>query len=130
MFRKSNLYSSKNNPSIELVIKFNDALNAQDVNRMMQLMADDCVFENTFPLPDGSRYEGQEAVCAFWEEFFRTSPEVRFEIEEIFSGGERCVMRWVYHWVDSQGKPGHIRGVDLYKIMDGKIVEKLSYVKG
>jgi ketosteroid isomerase-like protein len=97
---------------------------------MMRLMADDCVFENTDPPPDGTRYEGQDAVRAFWEEFFRASRQPRFEIEEIFSARESCIMRWVYHWVDSQGKPGHIRGVDIYKIRDGKITEKLSYVKG
>jgi hypothetical protein len=39
-------------------------------------------------------------------------------------------MRWVYRWVDSQGKPGHIRGVDIYKITGHQIAEKLSYVKG
>ncbi len=67
---------------------------------------------------------------AFWEEFFRSSLEPKIEIEEIFAAGERCVMRWVYRWVDSRGKPGHIRGVDIYKITGDKIAEKLSYVKG
>jgi hypothetical protein len=28
----------------------------------MTLMTDDCVFENTWPAPDGERYEGQVAV--------------------------------------------------------------------
>ena len=66
----------------------------------------------------------------FWEEFFRSSREPGIEIEEIFAVRGRCVMRWVYHWVDLQGKPGHIRGVDIYKITGDKIAEKLSYVKG
>jgi hypothetical protein len=39
-------------------------------------------------------------------------------------------MRWRYSWVDSDGQPGHIRGVDLYTLRDGLIAEKLSYVKG
>ncbi|CAG1772762.1 partial limonene-1,2-epoxide hydrolase, partial [uncultured bacterium] len=38
---------------IQLVTRFNDALNARDVDAMMRLMTDDCVFENTFPAPDG-----------------------------------------------------------------------------
>jgi len=96
----------------------------------MQLMTPDCVFENTFPPPDGGRYEGQAAVRAFWEEFFNNSSQARIEVEEIFALGERCVMRWRYDWVDANGQTGHIRGVDVYAIRDGLIAEKLSYVKG
>jgi ketosteroid isomerase-like protein len=122
--------SSVSDSVIEPVIRFNEALNAQDVDTMMQLMTENCIFENTDPPPDGSRYVGQQAVRAFWVEFFRSSQHARIEIEEIFASGEHCVMRWIYSWVDSQGKPGHIRGVDVYKMAAGKISEKLSYVKG
>ena len=115
---------------IDLVVRFNQALNRQDVAEMMRLMTQDCVFENTAPAPDGARFEGQKAVGEFWKEFFHSSHDARIEIEEIFACGERCVMRWVYRWVDLQGAPGHIRGVDVYKIREGQIAEKLSYVKG
>jgi ketosteroid isomerase-like protein len=117
-------------PSISLVTRFNDALNARDVNSMMALQTEDCVFENTYPPPDGARYEGQAAVRAFWEEFFRSSSTARIEIEEIFALDERVVMRWVYSWQDPAGSAGHIRGVDLYRLRGGLICEKLSYVKG
>jgi len=39
-------------------------------------------------------------------------------------------MRWRYSWEDEHGQPGHIRGVDVYRMEDGLIAEKLSYVKG
>jgi hypothetical protein len=39
-------------------------------------------------------------------------------------------MRWTYHWLEADGRPGHLRGVDLYTLRDGLITEKLSYVKG
>jgi limonene-1,2-epoxide hydrolase len=125
-----NLEGPLGDPLIELVVRFNQALNRQDVAAMMHLMTEDCVFENTDPPPEGTRYEGQKAVRVFWEEFFRSSLEPKIEIEEIFAARERCVMRWVYRWVDSQGEMGHIRGVDIYKITGDKIAEKLSYVKG
>lgn len=115
---------------IQVVERFNQALNARDVDAMMALLTEDCVFENTAPAPDGVRYQGREAVRGFWLEFFRTSREPRIEIEELVAAGERCIMRWIYHWVDEQGCPGHVRGVDLYTIQDGRIAEKLSYVKG
>ena len=125
-----NLEGPLGDPLIELVVRFNQALNRQDVDTMMRLMTEDCVFENTDPPPEGTRYEGQKAVRVFWEEFFRSSLEPKIEIEEIFAVREHCVMRWVYRWVDSQGMPGYIRGVDIYKITGDKIAEKLSYVKG
>lgn len=65
----------------------------------------------------------------FWEEFFRRSPQARFETEEIFAVAERCIVRWVYHWVREE-KAGHVRGVDLFRVRDGRVAEKLSYVKG
>jgi ketosteroid isomerase-like protein len=129
--------SSKQDEIVALVMAFNDALNARDLDTMMSLMTADCVFENTAPPPDGSRYVGQAAVRAFWEGFFSGSAQARITVEEIFTGGrspqeslERCVMRWSYHWVDQGGKGGHIRGVDLYTVRCEKIAEKLSYVKG
>jgi ketosteroid isomerase-like protein len=116
--------------NLEVVRQFNDALNQRNVDAMMRLMSEDCVFENTSPVPDGTRYEGQAAVHAFWKNFFDGSSQAKIEAEEIFEQGNRCIMLWVYHWVDLEGKAGHIRGVDVYTLKDGLITEKLSYVKG
>lgn len=112
------------------ILAFNEAFNRHDVAGMMQLMSDDCVFENTAPAPDGTVYSGKEAVTQFWQAFFRDSPQAHIEIEEIFGLGARCVMRWRYDWVDAAGKEGHVRGVDIFRLKDGLICEKLSYVKG
>jgi len=92
-------------------------------------MTDDCVFENTRLSPDGTRIEGHAAVRAFWTQFFHNSPKARFDTEEIFDAGDRCVVRWTYHWLKATGN-GHVRGVDLFRVRDGKVAEKLSYVKG
>jgi ketosteroid isomerase-like protein len=118
------------NDPLALIVRFNDALNARDVDALMHLMTEDCVFENTYPTPDGTRYAGQAAVRSFWEDFVRGSTEARFEIEDLFGANERVVMRWTYHWIDPQGNAGHIRGVDVYAVRNGLIAEKLSYVKG
>ena len=113
----------------EAVQRFNEAFNRHDVDGIMEAMTEDCVFENTRPAPDGERFEGQEAVRAFWDRFFQRSPHARFESEEVFVAGDRAVVRWTYHWV-REGQPGHIRGVDIFRVSNGKVAEKLSYVKG
>ena len=44
--------------------------------------------------------------------------------------GDRAVLRWRYGWAGDDGTPGHVRGVDVLRLRDGKVAEKLSYVKG
>jgi ketosteroid isomerase-like protein len=116
--------------TLDIIERFNDVFNKHDVDAIMALMTDDVVFENTFPPPDGERYEGQDSVRGFWERLFGSSPNARFETEDIFAGGDRCTVRWRYHWVDDKGGPGSVRGVDVFRVRDGKVAEKLSYVKG
>jgi predicted SnoaL-like aldol condensation-catalyzing enzyme len=73
--------------------------------------------------------DGPGPVRKFWEEFFQRSPHARFETEEMVAAGDRCVVRWTYHWV-RDGKPGRVRGIDLFRVYEGRVAEKLSYVKG
>lgn len=114
--------------TLEAVRRFHDAFNRHDVDAIMGLMSDGCVFENTFPPPDGARLVGQAAVRACWAQLFRDSPDAHFAVEELFASGHRAVLRWRYSWGGEAG--GHVRGVDVYMVRDGLVAEKLSYVKG
>jgi ketosteroid isomerase-like protein len=116
--------------TLAVVRRFLDAFGRHDVDGVMAAMTEDCVFENTYPPPDGERHAGQAAVRRFWERFFRENPSATFETEEMFAGGARCAVRWLYRWRRADGSAGHVRGVDLLRVRDGKVVEKLSYVKG
>jgi ketosteroid isomerase-like protein len=116
--------------TLEAVRRFNEAFDRLDVDGVMAAMTEDCVFENTCPPPDGERYMGQGSVRTFWERFFSSSPDARFTTEDIFAAKDRCVVRWRYDWTSKDGTPGHIRGVDIFRVRDGKVAEKFSYVKG
>jgi ketosteroid isomerase-like protein len=116
--------------TLATVERFNAALNQHDVDAVMALMTIDCVFENTYPPPDGERFTGQAAVRAFWAGMLRDSPAAHFTIEEIFAAGDRCTVRWRYDYASADGASGHIRGADIFRVRDGKVAEKLSYVKG
>jgi len=115
--------------TLDIVNRFNEVFNRHDVDAIMALMTDDCVFDNTRPVPDGQRWVGQAEVRSYWEKFFERSPHARFDAEEIIGMGDRCVVLWVYHWI-RDGVPGHVRGVDIFKVRDGRVAEKFSYVKG
>jgi predicted SnoaL-like aldol condensation-catalyzing enzyme len=112
--------------ALVLLERFNRALNAHDVAAMMTLMSERCVFENTYPPPDGERLEGQAAVGEFWQAFFAAAPTATIRIEELFVAGERAIQRWRYSWSEQE----YVRGVDIFRLEGGKIAEKLSYVKG
>ena len=70
--------------AIRVVLEFNEAFNRHDVPAMMQLMSEDCLFENTSPAPDGTTYSNKKAVTQFWQDFFHQSPQAHIEIEDIF----------------------------------------------
>jgi ketosteroid isomerase-like protein len=115
--------------TLAAVNAFNAAFNDHDVDAVMALMTDDVVFETTGPAPDGKRYVGQADVRAAWEEFFSASPTDAFTAEEIFANGDRCVVRWRFEW-NAADPSAHVRGVDVIRVRDGKLAEKLAYVKG
>lgn len=114
----------------DVVNKFNEAFNRHNISEIMSLMTNDCIFENTYPAPDGTCFVGQKEIGLFWEKFFSDSKNARFEVEEQFTSDDRCIVRWIYHWKDKFRREGHVRGVDIITVRDGKIAAKLSYVKG
>jgi uncharacterized protein (TIGR02246 family) len=107
-----------------LIERFNAAWNDHDIDAALALVTDDCVFDNTGPAPDGQRHQGREALRTAWAPVF-DNEQSHFETEELFILGDRAVVRWRYDWGS-----GHVRGVDLFLVRDGRIAEKLSYVKG
>lgn len=90
----------------------------------MDLVTDDCIFESTGPAPDAERHVGRDAVRAAWKGIFDDTRS-HFDTEDVFCAGDRIVQTWRYSWSD-----GYVRGVDVMRARDGRIAEKLSYVKG
>ncbi|MGO8874471.1 MAG: nuclear transport factor 2 family protein [Acidimicrobiales bacterium] len=107
-----------------MVRAFGEAWAQHDLEAALSFVTDDCVFDATGPAPDGTVHRGREEIRQAWKAIF-DDPSSRFDVEETFGAGDRVVQRWRYGWPD-----GHIRGVDLFKVEDGKIAEKLAYVKG
>jgi ketosteroid isomerase-like protein len=122
--------SDDQSPNQRTLADFSSAFGRGDVDAIMLLMADDCVFEATGPAPDGVRVEGADAVRAVWDDLFGTTEDAVFAEEESFVAGDRAVLRWVFTWTNPDGSAGHVRGVDVLRLRAGKVVEKLSYVKG
>ena len=115
---------------VRVIEAFSDATNRQDVEGMLELVSDDMVFEGTTP-PDGLRIAGDKAALrVLWEGIFSDSPRALVETEELIIAGDRCTARLRYIFDRDHPEDGHIRAVDIIRVRDGKIIEKLSYVKG
>jgi ketosteroid isomerase-like protein len=120
---------SERTSTLDAVTRFNEAINRHDAAAVAALLTDDTVFENTGPAPDGTRIEGHAAVSAFWAKWFAANPDARFEAEDVVVAGDSCTVRWIYRKM-RDGKPWHLRGIDVFTVRGGKIAAKLSYVKG
>ena len=114
--------------TLAVVERFLDAFGRADVDAIMAEMSDDVLFESTEP-PDGRRHRGQADVRRVWDELFAT-PGARFTTEAVLPHGTRAVALWRYSWGTDEASAGHVRGVDVITVRGGKVVEKLSYVKG
>jgi ketosteroid isomerase-like protein len=110
--------------SLGVVEAFGAAWAMHDLEGALALVTDDCVFDSTGPAPDGTCHVGHDAIRKAWQAIFDDLTSM-FEAEETFATDDRVVQRWCYRW-----DGGHVRGIDVIKVRDGKIAEKLSYVKG
>ncbi|MGP0030217.1 MAG: nuclear transport factor 2 family protein [Acidimicrobiales bacterium] len=108
----------------EVVEEFGAAWAGHDLDTALGMVTDDCVFDATGPAPDGIRHVGRTAIRRAWDPIF-SDPSSQFEPEETFAAGDRVVQLWRYSW-----DGGHVRGVDVFRVRDGKVAEKFSYVKG
>ena len=107
--------------------RFNDVFLKHDPAPLAELVAPECVIENTVPAPDGARYEGKAACIALWTSI-AIQPGTFFEPEDVTVMGERGIIRWRYHWGPDQ--QSSVRGVNLMRVESGLIVEAMGYVKG
>ncbi|MCA1407356.1 nuclear transport factor 2 family protein [Ensifer sp. IC3342] len=111
----------------EILARFNQVFLNHDPAALEDLVADDCIIENTQPAPDGARHEGKAACIELWTKI-ATMPDAYFETEGIIARGDRGEIRWRLIW-----GPEHrdsVRGVNLMHVRNGRIVEALGYVKG
>lgn len=111
----------------EVLRRFNQVFLDHDPAPLAGLVDEHCVIENTTPAPDGARTVGRAACVALWTEI-ATTPGTYFTPEDLIVMGERGIILWRYH--RGPAPADSLRGVNLMRVKDGRIVEALGYVKG
>jgi ketosteroid isomerase-like protein len=110
------------NDTATFIDQFNAAFRERAPEKLVDIIADDCVMEGTGPAPDGIVWTGYDECLAGWQGL-ATDGTLRFEVEHVDLDGDRAAIRWRVTGAENYG------GVNLMRVRDGKIVEALGYGK-
>ena len=105
-----------------VIDRYNAAFLERAPEKLVDLLAPDCVMEGVGPAPDGNVWTGYDECLAGWQGL-ASEPTITFEVEHVEVDGDRAVIRWRITGAENY------RGVNLMRVRDGKIVEALGYGK-
>jgi ketosteroid isomerase-like protein len=111
----------------DLVIRFTECFNANDLEGVMALMAEDAVYEEF----TGVINRGKAAIrAAFVPQFRGDFGKMRFETEDLFVDATtgKALIRWVCRLETKRGPAGW-RGLDILHVEHGLVTQKLTYAK-
>jgi steroid delta-isomerase-like uncharacterized protein len=115
---------------LTLLDHFADAWNQHDLDALMSMMTDDCVFDaSAGPQSNGQRSEGRPAVREAYAAVFETFPDAHWAQPRHFVTGNRGVSEWTFTGTRNDGTRVEVTGCDLFTFRDGKIAIKNSYRK-
>ena len=103
----------------ELIERYNDAWNRQDVDAIHAQHHPDIVFHNHTA---GERAEGADAVRAHIARIFENNPTLRFTTRSLQVGDDFAVCEWTASTGTREWD-----GVDVFPIRDGLIARKDVY---
>ena len=110
----------------EVIDRFNRAFQERDATLLVDIIDPDCVMESVQPAPDGTRDEGYDASFSSWKALIDDTSS-HFVVEDVDTGDEWAIVRWRYVW--GTGTDESVRGVNVMRVVDGKIVEAAGYSK-
>ena len=116
--------------TIDELRAYSEAWNDHDIDRIMDFMTEDCVFETGGGSERfGTRYEGYTEVKKRFIEVWTDIPDVHFEELALFVQGDQGCSEWTFKGTRLDGAPIEIDGCDLFTFRCGKIYSKRSYLK-
>jgi ketosteroid isomerase-like protein len=109
---------------------YSQAWNDHDVDLIMSLMTDDCVFHGSVgPEPFGRTSVGQAAVKSAIRAYLLASPDCYWTDTTAWVGGGRGYTEWTLHTTGPDGQDIAVRGCDLYEFVGDKVHVKNAFRK-
>jgi ketosteroid isomerase-like protein len=107
----------------ELIGRYNDAWNRQDLDAIHALHHPEIVFDNHTA---GESAEGADAVREHIGAIFASNPDMRFTTRSLRAGGDFAVCEWTLN-VTKDGRALEWDGIDVFPLRDGLIARKDVY---
>lgn len=107
----------------ELIGRYNDAWNEQDLDTIHALHHPEIVFDNHTA---GERAEGADAVREHIGRIFANNPDMRFTTRSFQAGEDFAVCEWTLN-LTKDGRSLEWDGVDVFPLRDGLIARKDVY---
>lgn len=116
---------------LDLLARHTDAWNRHDIDALMSLFADDCVFEASGgPEVCGTRYTGSAAVRQGFQEVLTTMPDAHWgRGRHRAIGADEGVSEWTLTATLPDGRRIEVNGCDFLTVRRGKIIRKNSFRK-
>ena len=116
---------------LELLIRHTEAWNRHDLDGMMDLFSDDCVFEASGGEEVcGTRYQGQMEVRRAFAEVLESMPDANWGNGRHYTvAPDYGVSEWTLTGTMPDGRRLEVNGCDFLTVRDGKILTKNSYRK-
>jgi steroid delta-isomerase-like uncharacterized protein len=114
-----------------LLVEHTDAWNSHDLDRLMTLFADDCVFQASGgPEFDGRRYVGRAQVRAAFAEVLDSMPDAHWgDARHFVVSDDYGVSEWRLTGTLADGTCLDVLGCDFITARDGRVVRKNSFRK-
>lgn len=114
-----------------LLVEHTDAWNSHDIDRLIALFAEDCVFDASGgPEACGRRFTGRASVRAAFADVLDSMPDANWgEGRHTALADDYGVSEWRLTGTRADGDRLDVYGCDFLTVRDGQIVRKNSFRK-
>ena len=108
---------------------FADAWAQSDVDALMQMMTDDCVYAASVGDEPGTTYRGRDEVRRGFTEILAYESGGEARCGRVWISGDWAFVEWSYDEVADDGTITDIKGIDIFEFVGDKLRLKDAYRK-
>lgn len=114
---------------LNLLKEFGAAWGRADLDGLMTLMTDDCVYAASVGPEPGTTYRGKDEVRQGFEEIIKYEEGGEQRDGRKWVSGDFVFSEWAYDEIAEDGTVTDIRGIDIFHLINGKLALKDAYRK-
>ena len=113
----------------DLLATFAAAWGRADVDALMELMTDDCIYKASVGPEPGTTYSGHEVVRRGFTEILAFEAGGEQRGGNVWIAGDYAFVEWAYDEIDEAGNAVEIKGIDVFHFVGNKLRLKDAYRK-